>query len=314
MKKRIISVFFCAIILLMLFAGCGKATKEAYAEDGYAYTEEAYFGEDGDYALETASSDSNSSAKAEQVKDNASSRKLIKTVSITAETKSYDAFTAAMQESINSLGGYVEHSDLNNSETGNRYANYTVRIPADKLNEFIAGFDKNGTVTNRTENVEDVTLAYVDVESHIKALRAEEDALLKILANAETVEDTITVQSRLSEVRYEIESYESQIRTYDNLVDYSTVELYLREVDREQVVSEKVTVWSRIGTNLSDNLYGVGEFFKSLFVFLVSSAPVFLAIGVVAAPIVIFAIILPIKRHKKKVALKKQELTEKQNM
>lgn len=315
MKKRIISVFFTAIILLLLLAGCGSASKDAYSASSVTVEEGYYETDYNDYATADAEEAyENSDSGAEQVETKDTSRKLITTVSMSVQTKAFDTFVAAMQENLNSFGGYIEHSELNYDSESNRMADYTIRVPADKLSEFIGEFNENGTITSRTEDVKDVTLEYVDVQSHVSALRTEEEALLKILASAETVEDTITVQSRLSEVRYEIESYESQIRTYDNLVDYATVDLYLREVDREASALEKTTVWSKIGTNLSENLYNIGEFFKNLFVFLVSSAPVFLAIGLCTAPIAIFAIILPIKRHKKKVALKKQELTEKQNM
>ena len=74
---------------------------------------------------------------------------------------------------------------------------------------------------------------YVDTETHLAALRTEQESLMRILADAETVEDLIAVQSRLSEVRYEIESYESVLRTYDDQIAMSTVTLRVQEVERE---------------------------------------------------------------------------------
>ena len=68
-----------------------------------------------------------------------------------------------------------------------------------------------------------MTLQYVDLESHKKALTTEQDRLIELMEQAETVEDIITIEGRLSEVRYQLESMESQLRTYDNKIDYSTV-------------------------------------------------------------------------------------------
>ena len=64
--------------------------------------------------------------------------------------------------------------------------------------------------------MDDVTLRYVDVDSHKKALETEQERLLALLEKAENVEDIITIENRLSDVRYELENYESQIRLLDN--------------------------------------------------------------------------------------------------
>ena len=55
--------------------------------------------------------------------------------------------------------------------------------------------------------MDDVTLRYVDVDSHKKALETEQERLLALLEKAENVEDIITIENRLSDVRYELENY-----------------------------------------------------------------------------------------------------------
>ena len=87
-------------------------------------------------------------------------------------------------------------------------------------------------ITYRQENVEDVTLDYVDVESRKKMLETEQQRLLELLETAESLDDILTIESRLTEVQYELDSKESQLRTYDNQIDYSTVYLDINEVVR----------------------------------------------------------------------------------
>ena len=74
---------------------------------------------------------------------------------------------------------------------------------------------------------------YVDVESHITALKTEQESLLKMLEQADTIETILAIQNQLTQVRYQLESYESQKRTYDNDLNYSAVYVYVQEVERE---------------------------------------------------------------------------------
>mgnify|MGYP002226154573 CR=1 FL=1 len=84
-----------------------------------------------------------------------------------------------------------------------------------------------------------MTLTYVDLQSHRDALQTEQERLLQLLEQAESIEDIITIEQRLSDVRYQLESMESQLRSYDNQVDYSTVYLYIDEVEVYTPVEEE---------------------------------------------------------------------------
>lgn len=52
-----------------------------------------------------------------------------------------------------------------------------------------------------------MTLQYVDVESRKKALETEQERLMELLSSAENMEDLLAIESKLSEVRYELENY-----------------------------------------------------------------------------------------------------------
>ena len=112
------------------------------------------------------------------------------------------------------------------------------------------------------------------------------------------MEDIISIQDRLSGVRYEIESYESQLRTYDNLVDYATVTLNVDETSHVQENPVSDSVWGQISANLKENLYGIGQFFRGLFIVLVSALPFFLIIAVILLPILYFTVFRPRKKRK----------------
>ncbi len=295
MKKSGVWGFVIALILSMeiIIIGCGSGSTSDYKMadttangDNYNVYESAVATEE---AYDT------SEGNAEQVADN--SRKLITTVNMYAETEDLDQTTTEVQNKVKELGGYVESSSLYNGSSyasDNRSVSFTIRIPADKLDQFVTVVEEGTNVTNKSVNVEDVTLEYVDVESRKTALEAEEKRLLEILEEAETVEDIITVESKLTDVRYELESIESQLRTYDNQIDYSTVYLGIDEV-KQYTPAEEKGFFQRISEGFVYNLKELGDFFVELIIWVIIHIPQIVIIAAVVA--VVFVIR---KKRKKK--------------
>ncbi|MCM1087004.1 MAG: DUF4349 domain-containing protein [Muribaculaceae bacterium] len=228
-----------------------------------------------------------------------SGRKLIKTVDLQVETQDYDTLIANLEKQIAALGGYIEYQYQYNGSMYSVYeekrsASLQIRIPVEKLEEFVLKVGEASNITNKEERVEDVTLQYVDLESHKKALTTEQERLLELLERAETIEDIIAIEQRLSNVRYELESMESQLRTLSNLIEYSTVNLNIQEVERMTVV-EEVTIGDRIRNGFGETLYRIGRDVENGFVSFVVNSPY----------IVIWAVILIIAFILFRMALKK---------
>ena len=214
---------------------------------------------------------------------------------------------------IAAFSGYVESS----SEGGRTYYNQsklrtayiTVRIPASQLDAFLNTVDGLGNVISKSTGMRDVTTTYIDSEKHLEALRAEQEALLEILKSATTVEDIITVQDRLSYVRYEIESYESILRSYDDQIDYSSVNINISEVERETVV-EPETFGQEVNRRFRESMEDVGMFFRDLSAWLIGNAPqivVFLAFNGIIVLIIVLSIRGGIKRRAKRRAAKEAQ-------
>ncbi len=233
----------------------GSVTEEAYAESAVAEMQ---------YSKASANSSSNTAVEN-------TNRKLIKRVNLSVETETFDDFLIEIDRKINEAGGYKEQYTVNGN--GNdRYADITVRIPKAQLDAFLTVVEGVSNITYRHETVEDVTLEYVDMESRKKMLLTEQERLLEFMEKAEDITDVITLESRLTEVQYQLESMESQLRTFDNQVEYSTVYLEVNEVVR-YTPQEPKGVWERISTGFSEDLYEVGEDIKDGFVDFVTHIP-----------------------------------------
>ena len=174
----------------------------------------------------------------DDIEDGDYQRKIIKTVNVSAETKQFDESVKQLEELCSSVGGYVERSDLRgksvyNGSATQRYASYTLRIPADRLDEFNAGISNMLNVTYSSSSVDEVTNQYYDIQSRIEVLELQKESLRAMYDNYTDYNDIDTLlylQDKLYDVIEEIEAYKTQLRLYDSKVAYSTVNLDITEV------------------------------------------------------------------------------------
>ena len=315
MKKKVLACVLSGILAVSIF-GCGSksmmATESAVA-DSAAYDDMAY--DSGYDTTEAASAEEAGSGAVtsengiEEVQE--TDRKLIRNVNLSLQTKEFDTVLDNMSQKIKDLGGYIQDSSVWGSSSdysSSRSASYTLRIPSDKLDEFIDVVETLGNVTYKNESVDDVTLRYVDVDSHKKALETEQERLLELLAQAENMEDLLAIESKLSDVRYELENYGSQLRLLDNQIDYSTVNVDVDEVERVTDTGEK-SFFGEIKDRFGNSLYTVGRDIRGFVIVVLGSLPILIVWAVIIAIAVL--IVKKIRKgRKKKKEEKKAEKTE----
>ena len=294
MKKKLLCALAVLFVLTMTACGATASSKSAMSNQMAAETMavvsydtyDSSRGEAAEMMAETTAaameeagglSGSGSSVQP-QVNEN---RKLIRTVRIQAETNTFEELLKQIQDQISSLGGYVEASEVSGSSLysgggrGYRYASMTIRIPSDHLDGFVTALEGQSNVTNKSESAEDITLRYSDIESRKKSLEIEQDRLWALLEKADSLDAVIVLEQRLSDIRYELESYESQLRLYDNQVEYSIVHLSISEVlPLDYTPTQPESVGTRISKGFTRNVERVGQAAVNLFVGLVSTSPV----------------------------------------
>ncbi|MBO4383927.1 MAG: DUF4349 domain-containing protein [Clostridia bacterium] len=309
MKRSVLILAAFLLSALLLLSGCAKSYNGA--QDYYAPREAEYNRSDsvdGIPASTYAPSPSDASAN-----DPLINRKIIRNASLGIETLDFDSFVKAINDKVAELGGYVQSNVVRNRSSYYDYRNggtkkylrsaeIVYRIPADRLDEFLAAADGLGNIISRNETVSDVTESYVDVEARLRSLRTEYDTLLGLLSRAENLEEIIMLQDRLTNVRYEIESYEARLRSYDSQIAFSTVSIDLSEVERETAVAEE-TFGEETARRFRESLEDVGEGFRDFAAWFLGNLPrilVFLFF-VVCIPLVIVLIIVgSVKRKRRK--------------
>lgn len=307
--KKLIALLLAALMLLCLAACSANTSAAAKADYEMAAPETAA---DNRYSYERYDSDGvpgynapdavpEPSAGEPAVPE--SSQKLIRKLRLTVETEDYPAFVAAVTGKAAELGGYIEDMEANTSGSSPS-AVIVVRVPAEQLSAFTDGVNELGNVTYRHESQQDVTLQYVDTESRIAALRTEQERLLALLEQAGDLSEVLEIEDRLSDVRYELESYERSLRALANQVNYATATIEVRQV-KAYTPTEEEGYWEKIGNGLKKSLTGLWDFLKELFSFLIVALPYLLVF--VVLPLVIVLVLLRRRSRRKKAKPEAQQ-------
>ena len=231
-------------------------------------------------------------------------RKVILNAQITMETLTYDETISTLRQAVQTAGGYISASSSNEATYyRNRNATLVLRVPAEKYNDFLNTVAESGNILSRDEYSDDITAQYVDVEARLTSLRAQETRLLELLAEAQNVEDLITIQNSLSDVQYQIEHYTAQQRSFDDLISYSTITIHITEV--EEVTEAQPTGYgSRLLSALQQGWHSAVAGIKNLGIAIALSLPTLLLLALTA-----IIITFTLRRFLRKRKLKKANIS-----
>lgn len=193
--------------------------------------------------------------------------KMIVTLFYDAEATDFTAATTQLQTLLTSLNGYAEAASVG-GDVGYRYANYTLRIPADALDQFTSQFGEVCHVLYTETTQENVSDVYFDIESRLTVLQTTQERLLDLLESAADMEDIITIETKLSEVNYEIESLTGTLRGYDNLINYATVYITLNEVRDLTAINEQPSFGEELQSSFVNGLQNVQRDGQNFLLFL----------------------------------------------
>ena len=321
--KRV-SALLLAVLMLLSLCACGssgnrKQTSAPTPMPEAAYSYDSYDMEDGlameamdydrGYGLSVVTSSANAvmgAAKSTQESETEPETpdKIIYSSDVTVETTEFDETIGKVSALVEEFDGWIESSSVSGSNyyqksrgtAGTREASYTLRIPSGRFRELMDSLSGLGNIPYSHIYTENVTAQYYDTQAHLKAYQTQETRLLEMMEIAETVEDVITIEDRLTELRYQIESLQSRLKNWDRRVSYSTVSLSVKEV-RVYTPEEKIdpTYGEELLDALKDGLHNAGQFLKDLLVLLVEVLPVL----VILTPIVCLVVWLLRKLFRK---------------
>lgn len=273
MKNRLFAPTFILLLVLsisLIVSGCAKSAKYDTAEPNKgqsgSYLEEKT--QDGDYASGITSGGTSQSYSYGSI---LAGRKIIFKANVTVEVENMNE-TIGKIETIISGSGFISSSRISKDKIkrGGQEIYLSsgvvvVRIAQEKFDSVLKSISGLGNVIDSQSYSDEVTDQYFDTESRLKILRIEESRLLDYL---ETISDPDTIfkyEQRLSEVRTQIEGLTGTLRKLDDLVDFSTITLNIREVLPEQLDENPdgsffERLWNGFVKSLKSTVRFLGEF------------------------------------------------------
>jgi hypothetical protein len=149
---------------------------------------------------------------------------VVHNATISVQVRNFEKAWPKANDLATNDGGYVTNS--NTSESGNRVGSgtLTIRVPSADLDKALSDLRALGMMTKLTTTGNDVSAPMADLNARKKNAEAEEAQLQNLLANAGNVSDVLDIRNRLNDNRNEIESIEGQIHSYQDKVDFATID------------------------------------------------------------------------------------------
>ncbi len=215
----------------------------------------------------------------------AEGRKVIKTAELDVEVESLDDAQKQVVELVDRLGGFISSLTVSDYTTS-WVSEIVARVPSEHFREVYDAVKALGEVERDHIGGQDVTEEFMDLERRIANKQAEEERVREMFKQAETVEDLLKVEQRLSEVRMEIEGYQGRLRFLKDQVRYSTLTITLTEEGEAPL--EEVGGW-RLGYHLKGAVRALVNAVRAIVV-----ALIYIAIpgAVVWIPLVIIIVLI----------------------
>ena len=300
-------LILAALLMLCAFFVFTACSQKHYSEMSDDYKPQSGFA-DSDYEAPSLN------AKTGEQDDNSKiNEKLIKEVTLSAETLEFDEARKDISDKIAEYGGYVSKSNVEGESkfrvSSSRYvqsrrATYEIRIPAENLDAFLSGIESRINIYSSNEKVTDATETYYDIQARLETLESKKEALNEMLAKAENVSQLLDIQDKLYQTISEIESYKARLQVIDSKVSFSTVYLTLYEVE-VYTPTEEESFGTRVKESFTEGWENFVEGWQNFTVWFVGALPGLLLFAAIA--LAIFLIIRGIIKKKRKNALKKAE-------
>ncbi|HEY6305766.1 MAG TPA: DUF4349 domain-containing protein [Candidatus Angelobacter sp.] len=161
---------------------------------------------------------------------------IIRTAELEVFTKEFEKARSSVDEILKRRHGYVGELNVNTPTGSARSLTGTLRVPASQLDATLADIKGLGTTQKESQEGEEVTQQYVDLQARLANARHTEQRLTDILRERTgKLSDVLAVEMQISRVRGVIEQMEAQRKNMKNQVDFATVTLTVTEEYKEQL-------------------------------------------------------------------------------
>ena len=183
-------------------------------------------------------------------------------------------------------GAYVAGSDVQGTPGSPRVGVWTVRVPVDHFDAFLAAVGALGELRHSNTDSQDITDAYYDLQAHIKNDEVREKGLQKLYlerASGSKLEDLLAVDRELSAVRGKIDAQKGQMQRWDKETTLATAVVTLRD-RRAYVPPLAPDFGTSVGRTFQTSVEALVTFARFVVLAAVALAPWLAVLAVLAVP------------------------------
>lgn len=215
-------------------------------------------------------------------------RKIIKSGFVSLEVTDFDAKIDNINQMVASVGGYIENSQVDNFTYNSqglkekrKQGSITVRLPADKFEESFEKIKGSDNVLSENTNGSDITMQYRDTATRVDNLKIQEKSLQALMEKAKNVDEILRIEVELNRVRTDIDLMTGDLKRWDDLVDFSTLNINLVEVKQADLKQVNIdNVWGRAYNSFVKAINNIIAGTERLVISLFAAVPYLAIIGV----------------------------------
>jgi hypothetical protein len=223
-RSLTVSIF----LLVLVLPACTGGGEAAHSGGGAETSDRVDVGQKPEPGAEFAAA--GSAVPESQVAQDEFDRKIVKTAELGIRAEDVRRDAARAQEVASRFGGSIISSQTYRADDS-VYAELVISVPSGEFEQVLDELRGLGEeVTTDTISGKDVTEEYVDLQSRERNLLAAEQTLLDLYDRADDVQDALSIQRELTEVRGQIELVQGRIKYLDQRSDYAQISLSIRPV------------------------------------------------------------------------------------
>lgn len=219
--------------------------------------------------------------------------KIVSIYTINLETLEFEKTREKLDLLVKDSKGFIENSNIGFSgyeySRNYRYGDFSIRIPKDNIDSFNQSIKNIGNITHEMTSKDDVTNYYRDTESRLNLITSKEKRLTELLEKAVKIEDIIAIESALTDTIYEKEMLEKDLKSIDEQIEYTTVNLQITEVRNfSNIEKSNASLGTRLKSAFKDSWFSFKSAIENLFVFLVFALPYLIVIVILVILVLLF--------------------------
>jgi len=157
-------------------------------------------------------------------------QKIIKTAELELKVNNASESVSKIISLAENKNGFVQESSVWEEYDGTKTGSVTIKVPSNSFEGTLEEIKKIAVVVE-TESIhgQDVTEEFSDLQAQLRNAIRQEETFLSILEKATNVQDVLSVQRELGNIRAQIERLEGRVKYLENRTSFSTITTYLSE-------------------------------------------------------------------------------------